>query len=529
MERKELQTPNQAKRYFYDSSVKAVERTVDTSSNTWSIGTTHGAYIRFDECGCKNEELLDQIKYIFARKYLPSYAVDTVAAAWSAIKAMLVELEDEIELDSSGDDLLEEFSDVILVYIDTNRRDGNEGRLNTIRQFYGFGCELQLPLFDKDIWHALKKLRFSGSEKGPDVRIHIPKRSPLNANQLMKLRDLLRKYEKVFEEDSYAYATLAMVWVFIALGVRPRQLVLLFSSDLVKNIEENGRKVYLLNVPSVKRRNARPRSYFKLRPIPVFLGEMLENIVKNNRERFACQSIAFDVDTLPLFPVDPSNPRYKEGSRISKYKHVQGALNVNLRIKRLIKKIDAEEKSKGKSGWSFHVTPRRLRKTFATHAAECGCEPMLLMDLLDHSDLQHVMIYYKLGAGFAVKLQKVYEDSFGDFLQYFEGTIALDELVSRNRSSEVYGPDSLRTLLRIGYCSKNTVCTLAPPYSCYVCRKFEACSDSGVHSEVLNAMRAEAIELFDQQYSGMQYVKHISACEELVALLEKQSMNGAPV
>jgi hypothetical protein len=134
-------------------------------------------------------------------------------------------------------------------------------------------------MFQKVVGDALRKLKLAGSVKGLDVLINIEGKSPLNSNQLGDLRQLLQHYSTHFEVGESNYWRLAATWVFITLGVRPCQLQQLMITDLAVNVvnpgEKQERKTYLLNVPSAKKRNETPRTRFKSRPIPAFLGKML--------------------------------------------------------------------------------------------------------------------------------------------------------------------------------------------------------------------------------------------------------------
>lgn len=86
----------------------------------------------------------------------------------------------------------------------------------------------------------------------------------------------------------------------------------------------------------------------------------------------------------------------------------------------------------------------------------------MLMELLDHDDLQHVMIYYKLGANFAIKIDKVYREQFGTMFDYFRGKITLEEFSAANKHKQVFGPDNLRRLVGIGFCGKSGRCRKIP-------------------------------------------------------------------
>ncbi|MBY0418170.1 MAG: site-specific integrase [Pararheinheimera sp.] len=188
----------------------------------------------------------------------------------------------------------------------------------------------------------------------------------------------------------------------------------------------------------------------------------------------------------------------------------------------LLGAVNNQRRACKKMPLTFKITPRRLRKTFATNAAAMGVPMVELAELLDHEDLQHVMVYYKLGLEFATKLDKVMEEQYQDILTYFRGEISLKALVDKSLPTAIFGPDRLRKLVGIGMCAKGAPCNLTPPNACYVCSKFEACNDPNIHREVLEGMQSDIqFQFGDDAPPGLFNAPHISACQQLIEQLEK--------
>jgi integrase len=508
--------------FFTSKQIKG-RRLIDTSGSQWDIGDTAPISINFELITLDNFEVLDQMKYVFA-EIVKSLSPDSVRGEYSAVLAFLNYC-DEISSDDFGEELAEDLSDELLNYFVSNRNEDGEDNLSRVRHWYEKGVDLKLPLFQKNVSNALKHLKLKGRVKGLDVLAYIPNKSPLKSDELNQLKNLLNKYSNHFEVGEANYWRLAATWLFITLGLRPKQLRLLMASDLAINVNsKTGHRTYILSVPSVKKRNAKARTYFKQRPIPVFLGERLEELSKYNEIQLSEFNI--ELSQVPLF-LSSDLTEQDTNKRSIEYLGVLSGIAVSIAPDELLKKLNKlekeehEEQEKKYTELNLKINPRRLRKTFATHAAACGVEAMMLMELLDHEDMQHVSIYYQLGVSFAIKLDKVYREEFGDIFDFFKGKISLEELAETNKEKTVFGPANLRRLIGIGFCGKNALCRLAPPYSCYTCQKFEACADKELHEEVLGAMVEEIEELFEHNVAPGKFdMDHIRGCRSLIAQLE---------
>lgn len=492
-------------------------RQIDTSGNVWQIGETEPVSLNWALLGRYPDELLSQIKYAF-EYFLSKLAPDSVMRFFKALR-QLCHFVDEWE---DEDGIAIQLSDYIFDFIVSHRNNDDESSLNLIRHWYSRSYHLGLSLFERKTCQVLSKLSFKGNHKGLDVMVYMEGRSPLRSDEMAQLRKALSECRQRVTPYHPIFPKLVATWLFVVLGVRPRQLRLLMTADLSVNVdEETGNKTYLLNVPSVKKRYALPRTQFKSRILPLFLGEMLEQLISvTYGDLFSSQLMAGSNEQL-LFISKTDSGRKKRQATFERFESSPGQSFFTSAPSDVIALIDDFRKSRGLPALGFKLTPRRLRKTFATHAALMGAPALVLMELLDHEDLQHIMVYYQLGVNFAMRVDAVYQKHFGEHLAFFEGKITLKELVKRNNINTVFGPDSLKKLVGIGLCAKGSPCELQPPYSCYGCNKFEASNDISVHQEVLTAMQNEVREKFgDEAPPGFYTVTHINACSELVRRLE---------
>lgn len=501
---------------FTEKQVRGRSRQIDTSGSVWRIGENDNQSLNFDLIELANPSLLDHLKYCLA-EWLKSWAPDTVFNHFKAVKMFLNSCS-EISEDSVGNELQTELEDEIVRYFIINRND--EHQLSLIRAWYKKSEELELPAFDEYVALHLAGLRLKGNTKGLDVVIQIDGRGPLRTDELFHLKDLLKKHQSTFEAGTALYRKFIATWLFMVLGIRPQQLRLLQGGDLRVKANSGNKKLYILNVPSVKKHYSLPRTFFKQRQLPTFLGEMVEIMIGNNQLK--AKRKGFQDGPLPLF-MSSSAVRVETG--------LSGALLYMFNADYLsqwpneilaeLNRLECLKPVEERRPLEINLNPRRLRKTFATQAAAQGLPVRVLAELLDHEDLQHVMVYYEQTVEFTHKLDAVYQESFGDIFNFFKGTIAVEELLAAHKNQVIYGPDNLRKLVEIGYCGSDQRCTLAPPYSCYGCNKLQACNSKAVHEEVLKSMMEEVEQLFHGKVSPGKYdAEHILACKQLIIQLE---------
>lgn len=509
--------PSLERPLFNKASIMGRSRQIDTSGDLWQIGESDAVVLNWTALSRLPAELTSQIKYAFEYS-LAGLAPDTVSGYFDVLKKFFASV-DEWEDDESISDQLSEY---LFDYIATHRSVNDESRLSSLRFWYRRSYQLALSLFQRKTCQVLSKLLFKGNMKGLDVLTYIEGRSPLRSDELSKLRKALTECRQHITPHDPLFPKLVATWIFVVLGVRPRQLLLLMTCDFAVNIDEsNGHKTYMLNVPSVKKRYSLPRQRFKKRVLPAFLGEMIEQLIVTQYSDLLSGDTIPSRDDQPIFRGVRDSGRHARKATYERFESSPGFFFFNQAPSDVLVFIDEKRVQNGSPALDLKLTPRRLRKTFATHAAAMGTPSYALMELLDHEDLQHVMVYYQLGVSFALKVDAVYQQHFTDHLAYFEGKITLKELVKRNNIHTVFGPDSLRKLVGIGLCAKGSPCRLQPPYSCYGCNKFEASNDVSVHQEVLIAMQHEVREKFgDDAPPGFYAVPHIKACSELVERLE---------
>jgi hypothetical protein len=157
--------------------------------------------------------------------------------------------------------------------------------------------------------------------------------------------------------------------------------------------------------------------------------------------------------------------------------------------------------------------------------AEQGVPAALLADLLDHTDLQNVMVYVNLRSEAVERLDKALDRDAGPIIRRFAGRLVESESMATpsGASSRVYGQTRvLASLGGIGTCGRGALCNLYPPYSCYLCPHFQPWKNAP-HERMLEDLLEFRQALISQACGRSDRIPHqlddvIEAIREVVKL-----------
>lgn len=146
----------------------------------------------------------------------------------------------------------------------------------------------------------------------------------------------------------------------------------------------------------------------------------------------------------------------------------------------------------------------------------------VLRDLLDHTDLQNVLVYYA-GTLMTKRLDEALAVTVGPIVNRFMGRLIEDEAEAIGTGGRVKaGP--MGRIKNIGTCGSTSLCSLFPPFSCYMCPLFQPWR-SAAHREVLEDLiqqrdRRIAATGRENDRIAKQYDEIILAVGQVVALCE---------
>lgn len=379
----------------------------------------------------------------------------------------------------------------------TNRRDGvieqispediaainnlskqNEYRLAAVRGFLAKWSQLGVPGVGKDITYALKRLTPKQSPVGVAVTTLDPEKGPLTDLEFEAIQVALNN---AYAQGQIDTEHLLLCYLLMALGVRPVQLASLKCSDLVVPGEPTGD--YLLKVPRAKQREQLERSEFKVRKLTRQIGDPLAAHVQNIQAEFADR--LQDVCEAPLFPQrkrkdDMVMPGFEYHSTSHSLTYKAIAVFAKLRV--------PSERLEG----AIPVSAIRLRRTFATRAAEEGWPQLVLAELMDHSDIKNVEIYVGLTSRIRAEFSRKIAMDMAPLALAFAGKIirSEDESIRPGPASRIIDLRVDRSGASMGSCGSNAHCGFVRPVACYGgCYDFEPWLD-GPHEAALDYMLA---------------------------------------
>lgn len=146
----------------------------------------------------------------------------------------------------------------------------------------------------------------------------------------------------------------------------------------------------------------------------------------------------------------------------------------------------------------------------------------VLKDLLDHTDLQNVIVYYS-GSSMIKRLDEALAVSVGPYVNRFMGRVIASESEAIGNGGRVK-TDALVRIRDIGSCGSTTLCSLFPPFSCYLCPLFQPWRDAP-HREVLSDLVRQRDDRIgatgrDDDRIAKQYDEIILAVGQVVALCD---------
>ena len=342
--------------------------------------------------------------------------------------------------------------------------------LGHVASFLKFWVERGYPGVDCDVLHFFNSIKIPGNLKGAAVRTHHPTKGPFTDVELQGVLLTAREAHRVGRVSKQDFAVLLTL---SATGARPGQVSMLVCGDLLP--PERGTSTMRLLVPSLKKRTRERRT--RERPIPDELAALLGELVEERRrdERFP----GIPVEERPIFATARTDFALLEDAHL-------GRLGVGSALKRVQKTINLRSQ---RTGAPVVLSPRRFRTTLGTRAAEAGYPPVVIADLLDHTDLQHVGVYVETRPSIVERMDAALHGLLEPLAGLFTGTVVADE-----SASGVAEAPSRRVLAdsggNVGTCGGPRSCARLAPLACYTCSAFRPWLDAP-HEELLESLLEE--------------------------------------
>lgn len=373
--------------------------------------------------------------------------------------------------------------------------------------------------FDADEAYQWELVRVPGNEKGVAVRTEDPEGGPLNDAEVILLRQALQTDKSMHPEHVKQRAGL---WLSLAYGRNPANFVQLRVGDFTRVPEAEPEEIWTLNIPRIKKRR-RARTDFKNEYVDASLAKILKELIE-----FGHQGRGDHLTDRPLFTRSVPRAKLLNTAMHEWAWHLLAAEFTMLVQDAVLRYAIISPRTDG----PMAITTRRLRYTFATNRVREGISAWDLAEALDHTDLQHVRVYFDAKSTVVERLDRAAAEKIAPKLHLFKGTIV------KNSNEAVNGKDPTRRirivpelmtpdlhLADLGVCGKQEFCNLYPPYSCYPCDRFQPLSDSlDVHERVLEFLieRRERLrnDPLESSRIATQLDEVVYACAELVTRMK---------
>lgn len=396
-------------------------------------------------------------------------------------------------------------------------------------QWYIWSAENSLEAGFSEVYaQELEAMELPGNPKGEAVRMEDPESGPLHKALELPLliaslkSDGCKKIEHVQQK--------VVVALSIAFGRNPANLTFLRESDFVPLIPEHDVPCYIIRMPRIKKRFVNARDDLLDEYLDPHFGRLIEQLLECNK----------------LIPLNFSGRNFiapeerpllinKNGNKAAILsKDIDNVFNLTSHdISRLLSGfVKRHNIISPLTGELMHVTPRRLRYTLATGLAAEGISKRELARILDHTDTQHVSVYFEMAGKIVEHLDKATAKGFSKYLNLFKGKFidSDEEAVNSMRGDKhliFVDEQNPEDQSDIGVCGESSVCHLDPPYSCYLCPKFQPYRHAD-HEHVLECLlagREERLKKYDNARLGIQLDEVIAAVAQVAQLCEKGGRN----
>ena len=243
---------------------------------------------------------------------------------------------------------------------------------------------------------------------------------------------------------------------------------------------ENGEQEFVqIDVPRMKKGGAGRRDEFRRRQVTREIGNILLALKEENRR--LRQSRDWDSDfACPLF-VRKRATQLADGPMREYAMHLTPQ-EFTLLLSGAIQKLGVISH---RTRQPLYVTTRRLRYTYATRLVKEGVSKREIAELLDHTDLQNVQVYFDIKSDIVGPLDAAMALALGPIAQAFLGKVVRSEAEAArggDPSSQiaVFDPDR-NVMCPAGNCGNFGFCNLLAPVACYTCSLFQPWMDAPHH------------------------------------------------
>ncbi len=424
-------------------------------------------FLAFDGWGLENSELKDGFKRALVwqiRNMSPSHAINMHVKMKHFFKFLMDQFSG-LPPEISAEHLISYAADPAVL---------KKGYLSSLSGFLKKWHELGYPGVSKGAVDYLKSVRLRGNEKGVAVRTMDPVWGPLT---VMETEALLDALADAFRDQKVSTQDYLLVWLVIAIGMRPIQYATLKVCDLKVLQTQGGDETFMLSIPRAKQQGVVDmRSVKKDRAILPEVGKLMRLHIQEVKSRLA--GLLSNLEQAPMFPAR-SSQRTAPGYEFH---------NDSNSLARVVKQVlDSLSVRSHRTGEQIHIAATRFRRTIGTRAAEEGHGPLVIAEILDHTDTQSVGVYTEATPAIIERIDRAIAMQMAPLAQAFAGKLIKSEAEATrgtDPSSRIIDLRIDRSGQAMGSCGQYSYCSFSAPIACYRCSCFEPWLD-GPHEAVL--------------------------------------------
>lgn len=349
-----------------------------------------------------------------------------------------------------------------------------KGYLSSLSGFLKKWRELGYPGVSKGAVDYLKSVRLRGNEKGAAVRTMDPVLGPLT---VMETEALLDALSDAFRDQKVSTQDYLLAWLVITIGMRPVQYAALKVCDLKVLQTQGGDETFMLSIPRAKQQGVVDmRSLKKNRAILPEVGKLMLLHIQEVKLRLS--GLLPDIEQAPMFPamgVQSTAPGYEFHN------------NSTALARMVTQALDSLCVRSHRTGEQIHIAATRFRRTIGTRAAEEGHGPLVVAEILDHTDTQNVGVYTEATPAIIERIDRAIAMQMAPLAQAFAGKLIKSEAEATrgaDPSSRIIDLRIDRSGQAMGSCGQYSHCGFSAPIACYRCSCFEPWLD-GPHEAVL--------------------------------------------
>lgn len=360
-------------------------------------------------------------------------------------------------------------------------------------------------------------MKIPGGPKGEAVRSQDPEQGPLHPHlEVSLIVDALRR--DVGQEFEH-YQQRAAVAISKTYGRNPANYIALREEDVFDLVDDPEEPEWAVKLPRIKKGFRSARSDFIVESLDDETGQHIRALIKQNEAFDSLVEVNGKLIPCarPLFRrLEPNHLRLQTGDYESAY-HIYTAHYAKL-LRDFAKRMGLESPlTQGR----MILTARRFRYTVGTQYAAMGMSRKELAHRLDHTDLQHVQVYYDILDSMRYALDKAGVLVYSRFVHLYQGggaiplnyPVARDQLIVTDQHSQ---PGDVAAL---GDCGLDDLCHKHPPFSCYLCPKFRPYL-SDIHEHILDVLIRQHNERPESQTLGVHRVDVILAVGQVVRMCQ---------